>query len=75
MSVYLLKGQFGEGSAAPVNYVMEQAPSITRGTWPCYYCWNDTGFLDADTFKAVLGKVAEVWNNLHPGIPALLFGD
>lgn len=75
LSVYLLKGQFGEGSAAPVNYVMEQAPSITRGTWPCYYCWNDTGFLDADTFKAVLGKVAEVWNNLHPGIPALLFGD
>lgn len=75
LSVYILKGQLGKGWAEFVNYAMEQAPSITRGTLLCYYCWNDTGFLDADTFEAVLGKVAEVWNNLHPGIPALLFGD
>lgn len=75
LSVYILKGQFGEGSAAPIRYVMEQAPSITRGTWPRYYCWNDTGFLDADTFKAVLDKVADEWHTRHPGIPALLFGD
>lgn len=54
---------------------MEEAPSTTRGTWPRFFCWNDTGYLDADTFKAVLSKVAEVWHVRNPGIPALLFGD
>lgn len=53
---------------------MEKSPGITRGTWPRYYCWNDTSYLEFKTFKAVLTKVAEVWHG-HPGIPALLFGD
>lgn len=75
LSVYILKGRFGDGSSAPVNFTMERARGTTRGTWPRFYCWTDTGYLDADTFKAVLGKVAELWQERHPGIPALLFSD
>ena len=75
LSVYILKGRFGAGDKAAVNFTMERAPSITRGTWPRYYCWNDTGFLDARIFKEVLAKVAEVFHARYPGIQALLFGD
>jgi len=38
LSVYILKGRFGVGDEAAVNFTMERAPSITRGTWPRYYC-------------------------------------
>jgi len=38
LSMYILKGRFGEGDEAAVNFTMERAPSITRGTWPMYYC-------------------------------------
>lgn len=75
LSVYILKGRFGADGEAPVTYTMETAPSSTRGTWPQYYCWTETGFIDAETFKAVLANVAEVWIARNPGIPALLFGD
>lgn len=75
LRVYILKGRFGEASETPVNFVIEKALSKARGTLPRYYCWNDTGYLDADTFKAVLVKVSEEWRMRHPGIPALLFGN
>eukprot|EP00170_Pyropia_yezoensis_P003917 contig_16239_g3928 len=54
---------------------MKEAPSTARGTWLRVYCWTETGYLDADTFKAVLDKVAELWHMHNPGIPALLFSD
>lgn len=75
LRVYILKRRFGEASETPVNFVIEKALSKARGTLPRYYCWNDTGYLDADTFKAVLVKVSEEWRMRHPGIPALLFGN
>lgn len=75
LSVDILNGRFKEANEATVNFTMEEAPSTTRGTWPRFFCWTDTGYLDADTFKAVLSKVAEVWHVRNPGIPALLFGD
>lgn len=75
LSVYIQKGRFGADGEAPVTYTMETAPSSTRGTRPRYYCWTETGFINAETFKAVLAKVAQVWIARNPGIPALLFGD
>lgn len=75
LSVYIFNGRVKDSKEATVNFTMEEAPSTTRGTWPRFFCWNDTGYLDADTLKAVLSKVAEVWPMRSPGIPALLFGD
>lgn len=43
--------------------------------WPRFYCSNDTGYLDVETFKVVLTKVGRVWHERYPGIPALLFGN
>ena len=41
LSVYILKGRFGEGDKAIVNISLEKAPRVSRGTWPRYYVWND----------------------------------
>jgi len=43
LSVYILKGRFGDGDEAAVNFRMEDAPRVTRGTWPRFYVWNDSG--------------------------------
>eukprot|EP00168_Porphyra_purpurea_P001257 TRINITY_DN11596_c0_g1_i1.p1 TRINITY_DN11596_c0_g1~~TRINITY_DN11596_c0_g1_i1.p1 ORF type:complete len:150 (-),score=47.45 TRINITY_DN11596_c0_g1_i1:830-1279(-) len=75
LSVYILKGRFADGEEAAVNYTMERAEVKTRGTWPRFYCWNGTGYLDADVFKAVLAKVVEEWSTRNPGMHAVLFGD
>ncbi|OSX73966.1 hypothetical protein BU14_0317s0025 [Porphyra umbilicalis] len=64
LSVYILKGRFGDGDEAAVNFRMEDAPRVTRGTWPRFYI-----------FKAVLIKVAEEFHIKYPGLSALLFGD
>eukprot|EP00170_Pyropia_yezoensis_P003730 contig_15682_g3741 len=75
LSVYSLNGSFGEAIEATVKFTMDEVPSSTLATWPRLFCWIDTGYLDADTFKEVLAEVEEVWNVRNPGIPALLFGD
>lgn len=75
LCVYILKGRLGDGDEAPASFAMVKSPVVTRGTRPRYYRWNDTGYLDVETFAAVLTKVAEVWDERYHGIPALLFGD
>jgi len=54
---------------------MEKAPRVTRRTWPRYYVWNDSGYVDADIFKSALVKVAEEFHAKYPGLSAFLFGD
>ena len=34
LSLYILKGRFGDASEASVNFTLENAPRVTRGTWP-----------------------------------------
>lgn len=75
LSIYILKASFEEGEQATVDFTMERAPRVTRGTWPRYYCWNKSGYLDAEVFQAVLSKVAEEFHVKYPGLRALLFGD
>ena len=75
LSLYILKGRFGDASGATVNFTLENAPRVTRGTWPRYYEWNDSGYLDANVFKSILAKVSEEFHTKYPGLKALLFGD
>lgn len=75
LGVYILKSRLGLGDEAPASFSMDKSPSVTRGTWPQYYCWNRTGYLDVETFRAMLTKVAEEWHERYPCIPALLFLD
>ena len=70
MSVYILKGRFGDGQEAPVNCTIKRAEATTRGTWCCFYCWNDTCYMAA----AVI-KVAEKSSPRNPDMHAVLFGD
>jgi len=37
LSVHILTGRFRDNWAATVDFTMEHAPRVTRGTWPRYY--------------------------------------
>jgi len=75
LSVYILKGRFRDDGEATVDLNLEHAPRVTRGIWPRYYVWNDTRYVEADTFKPVLTKGAEEFHALYPCMSARLFGD
>jgi len=74
MSVYILKGRFGDGEEAPVNYKMQRAEARTPRTWSPFF-WNNSGSLDAVVFKAVLARVAEELSTRDPGMRAVIFRD
>ena len=74
LSVYILKGWFGEGGQATVNASLEKALRVTRGPWPRYFVWNDSGYLDADIFKSVVVRVADDFHAMYPGLSSLLSG-
>jgi len=75
LSVYVLKGKFGEDGSGPVNFTLEQAPRTSRRAWPRFYCWTETGYLDGPCFRAVIDLFADEWRTCNPGREALLFGD
>eukprot|EP00168_Porphyra_purpurea_P014505 TRINITY_DN4185_c0_g1_i1.p1 TRINITY_DN4185_c0_g1~~TRINITY_DN4185_c0_g1_i1.p1 ORF type:complete len:400 (-),score=16.56 TRINITY_DN4185_c0_g1_i1:389-1453(-) len=75
LSVYVMKANFGESTSAPVDFCLQDAPRTSRRCWPRYYCWTETGYLNAEPFQAVVGRFSEEWTTLNPGVPALFFGD
>jgi len=74
-SVYVLNGKFNEGESADVSFTLEKAPPASRREWPRFFCWTETGYLNADTFGNVMDLFAEEWGVRNPGREALLFGD
>jgi len=40
-----------------------------------YFVFNDTGYLNTNTFEMVSNKVASFWNEVHPGVDLFLLGD
>eukprot|EP00168_Porphyra_purpurea_P006635 TRINITY_DN18172_c0_g1_i1.p2 TRINITY_DN18172_c0_g1~~TRINITY_DN18172_c0_g1_i1.p2 ORF type:complete len:173 (-),score=45.64 TRINITY_DN18172_c0_g1_i1:760-1278(-) len=75
LSIYVFKDNFNEDGAADVNFSLLAATRVSRRAWSHYYCWRDTGFLNADLFERVIDLVADEWTTRNPGIPLLLFGD
>lgn len=75
MSVNVFKSKSGGGEAAEENFCLHAAPRVTRRSWPRYYCWTPTGYLNSEAFLAVVDTFAADWAVRNPGIPALLFGD
>ena len=74
MSVYVMKANFGDVSSAPVDFRLESAPRVSRHCHPTYYCWPDTGFLNADSFQAVMDKITEEWTARNPDLPRYCSG-
>lgn len=75
LSVYVLKANFDEDGRSSVNFSLEPATRVSRRSWPRFFCWTDSGFLDADLFGRVMDLVVEEWTVRNPGRALLLFGD
>lgn len=67
--------KFEDGQPADVNFKLHAAPRESRREWKRYYCWTETGFLDADTFFQVVDQVATEWGVHSPSTNLLLFRD
>jgi len=58
LSVYVLKANFGEGDRSPINFTLEPALQASRRSWPRFFSWTDTGYLNAELFGRVVDLVA-----------------
>lgn len=75
MSVYIFRSRFGEDDTAGTDFVLSRHQSRTRSSWPRFYGWTDTGFLDAPTFAAVMDLFCSEWQLRNAGRQCLLLGD
>ena len=75
IGVYVMKGTFVDGGEAEVDFRVHAAPRVSRRSRPRFYCWTETGFLDADTFNHVMDQVTSEWAIRNPSTNFLLFGD
>jgi len=75
LGVYILTGAFREGMTAEVSFALEEAPKASGRAWPHFFCWTDTGYLNAATFRCVVDEFAREWGVRNPGREVLLFGD
>lgn len=75
LSVYVFRGRFGEGDSALANFVLSRCQSCTRMSWPRFYGWTESGFVDSATFAAVMDLFCREWQVRNPGRDCLLLGD
>ena len=75
LSVYVLKGAFGEDMTADVSFALEEAPKASRRAWPRFSYRTDTSSLNAATFRCVVDEFTREWGVRNPGREVLLFGD
>ena len=40
-----------------------------------FFVFNETGFMTSDIFRLIMKKVAEIWDEQHPGVKLFLLGD
>lgn len=75
LSVYIFRGRFGEGDSAATNLVLSRCQTRTRASWPRFYGWTESGFIDSTTFSAVMDLFCREWQLRNPGRDCLLLGD
>jgi len=75
LSVYIFRSRFGGDVEAAADFMRSRCQSRTRSSWPRFYGWTETGFLDAPTFAAVMDLFCREWQVHNPGRECLLLGD
>jgi len=70
-----MKSSFGEADQTDVESYLKEAPRVSRRSWPRYYCWTDSGYLNRELFRRVIAFAAQQWAVRTPGLLLLLFGD
>ena len=75
LSVYVFRGRFGEEDTTTINFTISRVENRTRTTWPRFYGWTDTGFVDAPCFAAIMDLFCKEWRLQNPLGDAFLIGD
>ena len=58
-----------------LSVITEDGTSSARGSWPRYFCFTDTRYVNKECFAACVGKFSDLWALQHPGLHAYVFGD
>lgn len=75
LSVYIFRGRFGEEDSAASSFVLSRCQTRTRASWPRYYGWTESGFIDSMIFSAVMDLFCWEWQLRNAGQDCLLLGD
>jgi len=75
LSFYIFRSRFCGDVEAAADFLLSRCQSRTRSSWPRFYGWTATGFLDAPTFAAVMDLLCREWPVRNPGRECLLLGD
>jgi len=70
---YIIPGKFS--SRYGIQNVDILNEDWKRETLREYFVFNETGFLNAETFELIIRKVEKVWDEVHPGVELFLLGD
>lgn len=75
MSVYVFKSRSRDAECGAENFRLYAAPRATRRSWPRFYCWPGSEYLNKKAFQEFLDKLAAEWAVRNPSVLAVLFGD
>ena len=76
MSVYILKGKPNDSEDEILaRVVLPNEREGKRGSWPRFYAFTETGYINEEVFEKVMHKFIELWKLQHPGLHVYVFGD
>jgi len=75
LSVYVMMSSFGEADQTDFEFCLKEVPGVSRRSLPRYYCWTESGYLNGELLRRLIGLVVQQWAVRSPDLPLLLFGD
>ena len=74
-SFWILKAELGEDGEGEVDVVSPYPQHPSRGSWPVFIGYTDTGFVNGTIFAKCVDEFIRRWKLLHPHLHAWVFGD
>jgi hypothetical protein len=76
MSVYILKGKPNDSEDEILaRVVLPNEREGKRVSWPRFYAFTETGYINEEVFEKVMHKFIELWKLQHPGLHVNVFVD
>jgi len=70
---YIIPGKFSNRTGIQNVDILNQ--EWKRENLREYFVFNETGFMNSETFEMIIHKVATLWDEQHPGVNLFLLGD
>jgi hypothetical protein len=75
LTVYVLPTSFNENAVSNPSISLHHVRYVQRGDWNRFYMFTDTGYLDVESWRAIMKYYISLTQQLWPGVHSLLFLD